>query len=116
MTTRGWTGQQIDDAVQNGSRIDAVNRATGNPATRYVSPANGKSVTIDNLTGEIIQVGGSGFQYGPNSGDVPDAQMRSPTGVPQPEPTPVPTPPVAVPEPVPAAPELPKIPLIEPFL
>lgn len=65
MATRGWTEDLIDEAVTNGKSFSAVNKLGGadSPATRYVSPTNGQSVVIDNATGEVIQVGGSGFRY-----------------------------------------------------
>ena len=40
-------------------------------ATRYVHPENAKSVVVDNVTGEVIQVGGATFRHGPRSGDLP---------------------------------------------
>lgn len=69
---------QIDDAVRNGDRIDAIDRATGDPATRYIDPSTGQSVVVNNRTGEIKQVGGPGFKFGPESGDVPGASVRPP--------------------------------------
>jgi hypothetical protein len=33
------------------------------PATRYIYPATGKSVVVDNATGEVFHVGGEGFKY-----------------------------------------------------
>jgi hypothetical protein len=33
------------------------------PATRFVHPKTGKSVVVDNATGEIFHVGGEGFRY-----------------------------------------------------
>ncbi|MFQ5668641.1 MAG: RHS repeat-associated core domain-containing protein, partial [Candidatus Binatia bacterium] len=72
MAKRGWTEQQIQEAIQNpAKRIPAINKATGNPATRYVHPKTGQSVVVDNATGEVIHVGGPGFRYGPASGDLP---------------------------------------------
>jgi RHS repeat-associated protein len=71
LTKRGWTKELIEEAIANGERIEAVNKATGNPATRFVHPGTGQSVVIDNVTGEVIHVGGPGFHYGPNSGDKP---------------------------------------------
>ena len=68
---RGWTPQLIDEAVQGGRQIPAINRATGNPAIRYVHPITGQSVVVDRVTGEVIHVGGPGFLYGPGAGDVP---------------------------------------------
>lgn len=76
MAPRGWTPAQIDEAVRSGDRIDAVNKATGGPATRYVNPTTQQSVVIDNTTNEVIQVGGPDFEFGPESGDVPGAQLR----------------------------------------
>ena len=64
MLRRGWTPQQIEDAIQNGQRFPAENLINpANGATRYVSPETGQSVVIDNVTGEVIHVGGPGFQY-----------------------------------------------------
>jgi hypothetical protein len=80
MLRRGWTPDAIDDAVRNGSRIDATNKKTGAPATRYVNPKSGASVVIDNTTDEIIQVGEPNFVHSPGSGDVPGAVMRPPPG------------------------------------
>ena len=71
MGRRGWTARQIDEAAQGGRQIPAINRATGNPATRYVHPTTGQSAVVDTVTGEVIHVGGPGFQYGPGAGDVP---------------------------------------------
>lgn len=71
MERRGWTDEMIHEAVKSGKQVKAMNRATGNPATRYIHPGTGQSVVIDNVTGEVIHIGGPGFQYGPGSGDVP---------------------------------------------
>ena len=71
MEQRGWTREMINATVQRGERIDAINKATGNPATRYINPETGQSVVIDNVTGDVIHVGGPGFKYGPGSGDLP---------------------------------------------
>jgi RHS repeat-associated protein len=68
---RGWTPQEIQEAYDNGEQIPAVNKANGAAATRYVNPTTGKSVVIENDTGQVIHVGGSGFKYGPGSGDLP---------------------------------------------
>jgi len=71
MGPRGWTPAKIQKAIKSGKQIRAVNRATGNPATRYVHSNSGQSVVIDDLTGEVIHVGRKGFVYGPGSGDLP---------------------------------------------
>jgi hypothetical protein len=64
MKQRGWTPQRIDDAVQTGQKLPASNNINpSNGATRYVSPDTGQSVVIDNVTGEVIHVGGPGFKY-----------------------------------------------------
>jgi hypothetical protein len=70
MARRGWTQDLINEAITTGQQIPAINRATGNPATRYIHPGTGQSVVVDNVTGEVIHVGGPGFRYGPESGDV----------------------------------------------
>ncbi|MBX3329142.1 MAG: hypothetical protein KF722_01980 [Nitrospira sp.] len=71
MGPRGWTPKAIKEAVKSGRQVPAINKATGNPATRYVNPTTGQSVVIDNVTREVIHVGGPGFKYGPGSGDLP---------------------------------------------
>jgi hypothetical protein len=71
MAARGWTEQQVDEAIGGGQQVPAINKATDNPATRYIHPTTGQSVVIDNGTGEVIHVGGPGFVYGPGSGDLP---------------------------------------------
>ena len=71
MGPRGWSDALIDDAIESGEQIPAINKATGNAAIRYVSPVTGQSVVVDSVTDEVIHVGGPGFKYGPASGDVP---------------------------------------------
>lgn len=64
MAQRGWTEEQITEAIQNGQRIGAVNTVNPpNGATRCIHPASGRSVVIDNVTSEVIHVGGDGFVY-----------------------------------------------------
>jgi len=63
MAKRGWTAAQIEEAVAEGERWPAFDLATGRPATRYVHPYTGRSVIIDDLTGEVIHVGGDDFRY-----------------------------------------------------
>jgi RHS repeat-associated protein len=70
MGARGWTERAIQEAVRSGEQIPAINKATGNAATRYIHPSTGQSVVIDDVTNEVIHVGGPGFKYGPGSGDV----------------------------------------------
>ncbi len=70
MGPRGWTPEQIQEAIKSGKRARAVNKATGNPATRYLHPKSGQSVVVDDVTREVIHVGGPGFKYGRGSGDL----------------------------------------------
>jgi hypothetical protein len=64
MAERGWTLEQITEATQNGASFAAINNVNpGNAATRYVHPTTGRSVVVDNVTGEVIPVGGDGFVY-----------------------------------------------------
>ena len=71
METRGWTEESIQEAMDSGEQVRAVNKATDNPATRYINPTTGKSVVVDDVTGEVVHVGRQGMQYGPGSGDLP---------------------------------------------
>lgn len=71
MGPRGWTAEQITEAIESGQQIPAINKATGNAAIRYVNPTTGQSVVVDTVTNEVIHVGGPGFKYGPASGDLP---------------------------------------------
>lgn len=63
MTKRGWTDEQVTEALSaNGILVrNAVN--PGNPAMRHVHPTTGQSVVIDSKTNEIIHVGGKDFDY-----------------------------------------------------
>ncbi len=64
MKNRGWTPQQIDEAISRGRRFPAQNNVNpANGATRYVHPVTGRSVVIDDVTGEVLGVGGVGFKY-----------------------------------------------------
>jgi hypothetical protein len=65
------TRAAIDEAKPSGQQVRAINKANGNAATRYVHPETGQSVVIDDVTGEVIHVGGPGFKDGPASGDLP---------------------------------------------
>lgn len=62
MRDRGWTDAQVE-AVASGTRHPAVNLETGSGATRYVHRETGRSVVIDDASGEVIHVGGDGFVY-----------------------------------------------------
>lgn len=64
MERRGWTSAQIDEAVSGGEKFSAPNNLNpANGATRYVHPETGRSVVVDNKTGQVIHVGGEGFRY-----------------------------------------------------
>jgi hypothetical protein len=64
MASRGWTREQIDEAVDHGRRFSAPNNVNpAHGATRYVNPATGRSIVLDNVTREVIHVGGDGFKY-----------------------------------------------------
>jgi hypothetical protein len=71
MARRGWTKELVEEAVRTGNKVAAGNKVSGNPATRYIHPRTGQSVVVDNVTGEVIHVGGPGFRYGLDSGDLP---------------------------------------------
>ena len=63
MTRRGWTWQQIGEAIRDGARHPAVNKETGGSASRYVHPVTGRSVVLDDVSGTVIHVGGDDFRY-----------------------------------------------------
>ena len=63
MLARGWSRGQIAEARERGKSSPAVNRETGGPATRYIHPETGRSVVIDDVSGDVIHVGGDGFIY-----------------------------------------------------
>lgn len=64
MRQRGWTPQQITEAIQKGQQFPAVNHVNpAHGATRYVHPTTGRSVVLDRVSGEVIHVGGDGFVY-----------------------------------------------------
>ena len=60
MARRGWTDAQLREAMRSPG---IPTRGKVNPATRFVHPVTGKSVVVDNATGEIFHVGGEGFEY-----------------------------------------------------
>jgi hypothetical protein len=60
MAARGWTDEQIEEALRT-TPIPAKGKL--GPASRYVHPTTGKSVVVDDATGEIFHVGGEGFKY-----------------------------------------------------
>ena len=61
---RGWTETQIDEAIARGKKFSAQNNVNpANPATRHVHPSTGRSVVVDDVTLEVLHVGGVGFKY-----------------------------------------------------
>lgn len=64
MKQRGWMESQIDEAMVRGEQFKAPNNVNpANGATRYVHPGTGRSVVVDDVTGELLHVGGDGFKY-----------------------------------------------------
>ena len=64
LAKRGWTSQSITEALSTGESFPATNMINpANKATRYVHPITGQSVVIDEVTREVIHVGGPGFNY-----------------------------------------------------
>lgn len=64
LAKRGWTEKQITEAITKGKSFKAINNVNhAHPATRYVHPKTGRSVVIDDITNELLHVGGSGFKY-----------------------------------------------------
>ena len=64
MRQRGWTAEQITEALAGGQQFGAANNIhPTDGATRYVHPLTGRSVVVDDATGEVIHVGGDGFVY-----------------------------------------------------
>lgn len=60
MARRGWTEAQIVEAMKTEGIPTHGKRG---PATRYVHPKTGRSVVVDDATGEVFHVGGDGFLY-----------------------------------------------------
>ncbi len=64
MQKRGWTPAQITEAIRGGQTSPAPNHVNpGQSASRYVHPTTGRSVVVDDVTREVIHVGGDGFLY-----------------------------------------------------
>jgi RHS repeat-associated protein len=65
MVTRGWTKKAIlntiREAQEGGKVFNVVNKATGGPATEFVSPSTGRFVVVDGATKQVLQVSGPGF-------------------------------------------------------
>ena len=64
LAKRGWTEKQIGEAINKGKSFNAINNVNkANGATRFVHPKTGQSVVIDDVTKELLHVGGPGFKY-----------------------------------------------------
>ncbi len=64
MQKRGWSAAQITEAIQGGQTFPAANQVNAShPASRYVHPSTGRSMVVDDVTMEVIHVGGDGFVY-----------------------------------------------------
>lgn len=64
MQQRGWTPNQITEAIKSGEQFPAQNLINPlNSATRYIHPETGRSVVVDDVTKEIIHIGGDKFLY-----------------------------------------------------
>jgi hypothetical protein len=64
MQKRGWTPAQITEPIQTGQRYSAPNLVNpGHSATRYVHLLTGRSVVVDDVSNEVIHVGGDDFLY-----------------------------------------------------
>lgn len=64
MAKRGWTEQQITEAVRDGKAFNAPNNVSpANGARRHVHPTTGRSIVVDAKSGELLHIGGDGFEY-----------------------------------------------------
>jgi RHS repeat-associated protein len=64
MVQRGWTIEEISETIISGEKFPANNLVNKNhSATRYVNPTTGKSIVVDDITKEVIHIGGEGFDY-----------------------------------------------------
>jgi hypothetical protein len=64
MLKRGWTPEEISNTIENGQQFPAPNNVNpGNTATRYVDPVTGRSVVVDDVTHEVLHIGGDNYGY-----------------------------------------------------
>ena len=62
MRKRGWTEKQVSEARNSGTKYKADNKVNPeNTATRYVHPETGKSIVVDDVTEELLQVADEGW-------------------------------------------------------
>ena len=60
---RQWP-DEITETIQRGQKLAATNNVNpGNAAMRFVHPTTGRSVVLDEATGEVIHFGGDGYVY-----------------------------------------------------
>lgn len=63
---RDWTPDQITETIKEGSSYRVENRVNlGNEARQYTNPDTGKFVVRDEVTKEILQIGGKKFDPNP---------------------------------------------------
>ncbi|HEY1628323.1 MAG TPA: hypothetical protein VGF52_00610, partial [Tepidisphaeraceae bacterium] len=60
MDRRGWTDQQIREALATQPLPGTGKRG---PAMRYIHPTTGRTLLVDASSGEIFHVGGERFRY-----------------------------------------------------
>jgi predicted RNA binding protein YcfA (HicA-like mRNA interferase family) len=60
MKKRGWTEADIERTLSTKGISTIGKKGT---ATRYVDPKTGKSLVVDDTTGEIFHVGKVGYKY-----------------------------------------------------
>lgn len=66
MSKRGWTIETIERAINFGESLPhsgANFLNPGNPMKRIIDPISGKSLILDEVTNEVIQLDGKGFQF-----------------------------------------------------
>ncbi len=93
MARRGWTPEQVDEAVKHGEHIAIADNATGAAAIRYIHPTTHQSVAIDADGGEIIFVGKKGWRF--TAGRDRPSPLRKPSDIPAPPPIPDSDPPLS---------------------
>ena len=60
MKKRGWTNEMIQEAMETEG---VPTQGKKNPATRYKHPRTGASVTVDEVTKEVFQVGEPDYKF-----------------------------------------------------
>lgn len=68
METRGWTEDEIHEAIASGEQIQAIKQGGRQSSDPLHQSKTGQSVVVDDSTKVVIHVGGPGFKYGPGSG------------------------------------------------